>query len=183
MADRDDVRALEALTPWDRPAFRVDLALLSVSVADAARAFAADAAVLSRLASQVPRCANDESGATPWTSFRSEVAVATRSTPRMRATSHPASSPFSLIFRCVRPSRVIHSPRCSGRPSPTGSVTSKAFALLKLASKGCWSANPAQTYRNMKRDDFWHKVKPSALGGERAIAPKRDVRASTGLLT
>lgn len=51
---------------------------------------------------------------------------------------------------------------------PTGSVTSKAFALLKLASKGCWSANPAQTYRNMKRDDFWHKVKPSALG---AAAP------------
>src|SRR5688500_11568287 len=76
MADRDDVRALEALTPWERPAFRADLALLSSSVADAARAFAADAQVLSRLASQVPRCANDESGATPWTSFRQEVAVA-----------------------------------------------------------------------------------------------------------
>jgi POT family proton-dependent oligopeptide transporter len=47
---------------------------------------------------------------------------------------------------------------------PTGSVTSKAFALLKLASKGSLSANPAQTYRNMTRDDFWHSVKPSALG-------------------
>ncbi|KAM0703015.1 hypothetical protein Q7P35_010447 [Cladosporium inversicolor] len=47
---------------------------------------------------------------------------------------------------------------------PTGSVTSKAFNLLKLASKGSWSINPAQTYRNMTRDDFWHSVKPSALG-------------------
>ena len=43
------MRALEALTPWDRPAFRADLALLSNSVADAARAFAADAQVLQRL--------------------------------------------------------------------------------------------------------------------------------------
>jgi len=47
---------------------------------------------------------------------------------------------------------------------PTGSVTSKAFALLKLASKGSWSANPRTTYRNMTREDFWHSVKPSALG-------------------
>jgi len=76
MAERNAVRALEALTPWDRPAFRADLARLSDSVADAARAFAADVQVLSRLASQVPRCAHDESGGTPWTSFRQEVAVA-----------------------------------------------------------------------------------------------------------
>lgn len=47
---------------------------------------------------------------------------------------------------------------------PTGSVTSKAFSLLKLASKGCFSVNPAQTYRNLKRDDFWTRVKPSVLG-------------------
>lgn len=76
MADREAVRALEALTPWDRPAFRAGLAALSSSVAEAARAFAADVHLLSRLASQVPRCAHDESGATPWTSFRQEVAVA-----------------------------------------------------------------------------------------------------------
>ena len=41
------------------------------------RAFATDARrTLSALASQVPRCAGDESGSTPWTSFRHEVAVA-----------------------------------------------------------------------------------------------------------
>jgi hypothetical protein len=86
MADRDAVRALEALTPWDRPAFQADLALLSASVADASRAFAADVQVLSRLASQVPRCANDESGATPWTSFRQEVAVARQVSGQAAAT-------------------------------------------------------------------------------------------------
>ena len=44
--------------------------------AAAARAFAADVRVLSVLAAQVPRCARDESGGTPWTSFRQELAVA-----------------------------------------------------------------------------------------------------------
>ena len=76
MASRDELRALEALTPWDRPAFRADLARLAGSVVQAARTFAADAEVLARLAAQVPRCAGDESGGTPWTSFRQEVAVA-----------------------------------------------------------------------------------------------------------
>jgi hypothetical protein len=76
MADRDAVRALEALTPWDRPWFRDGLASLSASVADAARTFAADAWTLSQLAAAVPRCPGDEIGATPWTSFRQEVAVA-----------------------------------------------------------------------------------------------------------
>jgi POT family proton-dependent oligopeptide transporter len=47
---------------------------------------------------------------------------------------------------------------------PTESVLSKAFKLLSLASKGCWTANPVTTYRNFSRDDFWHRVKPSALG-------------------
>ncbi|KAM3413850.1 hypothetical protein BST61_g10527 [Cercospora zeina] len=47
---------------------------------------------------------------------------------------------------------------------PTESVLSKAFKALRLASKGCWTANPAQTYRNFQRDDFWEKIKPSKLG-------------------
>ena len=76
MADRDDVRALEALTPWDRPWFQDGLAALSSSVAEAARAFAQDAWTVSQLAGAVPRCPRDEVGATPWTSFRQEVAVA-----------------------------------------------------------------------------------------------------------
>ncbi len=76
MADREALRASEALTPWDRPAFRAGLAALSGSVAAASRAFAADVLVLSQLSAQVPRCAHDEVGGTPWTSFRQELAVA-----------------------------------------------------------------------------------------------------------
>jgi POT family proton-dependent oligopeptide transporter len=47
---------------------------------------------------------------------------------------------------------------------PTESVLSKSVKALRLASKGCWSANPIQTYRNFQRDDFWHRIKPSQLG-------------------
>jgi POT family proton-dependent oligopeptide transporter len=50
---------------------------------------------------------------------------------------------------------------------PTGSVLSKSFALLGLASKGCWSPNPVRTYRNMTREGFWDDVKPSHLGSNR----------------
>ena len=76
MARAEDVRALEALCPWERADFRGDLAALSTSTATAARAYAADVRVLARLAAQVPRCQGDESRGTPWTSFRQEVAVA-----------------------------------------------------------------------------------------------------------
>src|SRR5207244_3243864 len=34
------------------------------------------------------------------------------------------SSPLSLILRCVRPLKAIHSGRVSGRPSPIGLLTS-----------------------------------------------------------
>lgn len=50
---------------------------------------------------------------------------------------------------------------------PTGSVTSKAFGLLFLASRGCWSPNPVKTYRNFSREGFWDRVKPSNMGSER----------------
>src|SRR3712207_2470827 len=76
MAQEDDIAALEACTPWDRPAFRAGLAALTASTAAAARQLAADARVLAGLASQVPRCAGDERGGSPWTSFRDEIAVA-----------------------------------------------------------------------------------------------------------
>lgn len=33
---------------------------------------------------------------------------------------------------------------------PTESVLSKAFKLLSLASKGCWTLNPVKTYRNFQ---------------------------------
>ena len=76
MVHDEEIAALEALTPWDRPAFRAGLVALSCSTAAAARQLAADVRVLAGLASQVPRCAGDERGGSPWTSFRAEVAVA-----------------------------------------------------------------------------------------------------------
>ena len=50
---------------------------------------------------------------------------------------------------------------------PTGSVTSGAFSLLRLASKDCWSPNPIRTYKNLHREGFWDDVKPSRLGNNR----------------
>ena len=78
MARAEDVAALEALCPWLRPDFQADLAALSDSTAAAARQLAADARVVARMAALVPRCPMDESGATPWTSFRRELALARR---------------------------------------------------------------------------------------------------------
>lgn len=52
---------------------------------------------------------------------------------------------------------------------PTVSVTSRAFSLLGMASKSCWSPSPIQTYKNFQREGFWDQVKPSVIrarGGE-----------------
>lgn len=76
MASQADLRALEDECPWLREDFQADLAALRTSTAEAAMRFAGDMRVLARLAAQVPRCPFDERGATPWTSFRREVAVA-----------------------------------------------------------------------------------------------------------
>jgi hypothetical protein len=76
MARAEDVRELEAMLPWLRADFQAGLAALTDSTAESARRFAADVQHLSGLAAMVPRCANDDVGGTPWTSFRREVAVA-----------------------------------------------------------------------------------------------------------
>lgn len=49
------------------------------------------------------------------------------------------------------------------RSPPTGSVLATAMQLWSLAMKGRWSLNPAETYKNMRADDFWENVKPSNL--------------------
>jgi len=46
---------------------------------------------------------------------------------------------------------------------PTGSVMATAFKLLRLAFKGRWSWNLAQTKRNFKDPEFWNVVKPSNI--------------------
>ena len=78
MATASDLREIEAMQPWLRPAFQAGLASLTESTAEQARRFAADMDVIAGLAAQVPRCPNDDRGATPWTSFRREIAVARR---------------------------------------------------------------------------------------------------------
>jgi hypothetical protein len=66
------------LGPFDDPAWRADLASLASSMRGAAVQWAVDALTLHTLACRVPRCAGDDRGGTPWTSFVREVAVARR---------------------------------------------------------------------------------------------------------
>jgi POT family proton-dependent oligopeptide transporter len=47
---------------------------------------------------------------------------------------------------------------------PQGSVMGKAFKLFALVLKGQISWNPLQTWRNIKHENFWNRVKPSVLG-------------------
>jgi hypothetical protein len=76
MATAEAVRALEAATPWLRADFREGMDALRSGTALAARQFAEDMRRLAQLTAMVPRCPMDERGATPWTSFRREVASA-----------------------------------------------------------------------------------------------------------
>lgn len=46
---------------------------------------------------------------------------------------------------------------------PTGSVLAAAVRLWRYAARGRWSANPVQTWRNLKADDFWEGAKPSRI--------------------
>ncbi|KAF2714050.1 PTR2-domain-containing protein [Pleomassaria siparia CBS 279.74] len=46
---------------------------------------------------------------------------------------------------------------------PTGSVTGKAWKLIRFACKGRWSWNFNTLKRNLRDQDFWARVKPSAI--------------------
>jgi hypothetical protein len=85
MASAADLGDVEEACPWLQEDFRADLELLAGARAAAARMYAADLRVIARLAARVPRCAFDETGSSPWTSFRREVAVARRVTDRAAA--------------------------------------------------------------------------------------------------
>ncbi len=85
MARAADLRELEEACPWLEDDFQADLALLADGTSNAARLYAADARVIARLAARVPRCAGDEFGATPWTSFRRDVALARKVSDRAAA--------------------------------------------------------------------------------------------------
>ena len=76
MASDRQVEELEAALPWLRDDFRAGLAALDRSTARAAVQYAADVRVLAGLIALVPRASGDDTGATAWTSFRREVAVA-----------------------------------------------------------------------------------------------------------
>ena len=76
MSSDRQVEELEAALPWLRDDFRAGLAALDRSTARAAVQYAADVRVLAGLIALVPRASGDDTGATAWTSFRREVAVA-----------------------------------------------------------------------------------------------------------
>ena len=46
---------------------------------------------------------------------------------------------------------------------PTGSVMGKAWKLIRLAFKGKWSWNFGTLKSNLRDENFWNRVKPSAL--------------------
>ncbi|KAG5811893.1 hypothetical protein H9Q74_000584 [Fusarium xylarioides] len=52
------------------------------------------------------------------------------------------------------------------RRPPAGSVLEPALKTWFLAQKGCWSINPFATWKNLHRDDFWERVKPSNFSHE-----------------
>ncbi|KAJ4109077.1 hypothetical protein NW765_003956 [Fusarium oxysporum] len=52
------------------------------------------------------------------------------------------------------------------RRPPGGSVLGQALKTWFLAQKGCWSINPVATWKNLHKDDFWEKVKPSNFSHE-----------------
>jgi hypothetical protein len=64
--------------PFDRDEFQSDIAELADLARDNSVRWAHECRVIARLAAQVPRSAFDTRGATPWTSFVREIAVARR---------------------------------------------------------------------------------------------------------
>src|SRR5690348_13184429 len=64
--------------PFDRDDFRADLDDLGASARDGWIRWAHECRLIARLAAQVPRSPFDTRGATPWTSFLREIAVAKR---------------------------------------------------------------------------------------------------------
>ncbi|RMJ27484.1 peptide transporter [Aspergillus sp. HF37] len=54
------------------------------------------------------------------------------------------------------------------RVPPTGSVYTQAYRLWKLAMRGRWSFNPVKLHKGTtSADDFWQRVKPTALGSDK----------------
>jgi hypothetical protein len=99
---------LEPRTPWHREDFRAGLAALSCSAAAEARQFAADWAQIAGLAAMVLRCPGDDTGGTPWTSFRREIAVA-------RSVSDPAALALVRARAAAGAGAAAHPAAAAGR--------------------------------------------------------------------
>jgi hypothetical protein len=80
MADRFDPTydPADPFGPFDRDEFRADLEDLAASARDGWVRWAHECGIIARTAAQVPRSSFDTRGATPWTSFLREIAVAKR---------------------------------------------------------------------------------------------------------
>ncbi|KAI0321429.1 peptide transporter PTR2A [Amylostereum chailletii] len=46
---------------------------------------------------------------------------------------------------------------------PQGSVLAKSLRLWSYGTRGRWTLNPIQLWKNMKADDFWESTKPSKI--------------------
>lgn len=68
----------------------------------------------------------------------------------------------TIVF-CIAPMVLAYYKKYYTLSPPTGSVMATSYKLLRLAFKGRWSWNLAQTKRNFKDPDFWNKVKPSNI--------------------
>ncbi|KAF4452905.1 hypothetical protein F53441_4331 [Fusarium austroafricanum] len=72
---------------------------------------------------------------------------------------------YLWFYFCINVGALVGQVTYERRP-PGGSVLGQALKTWFLAQKGCWSLNPVATYKNLHKDDFWEKVKPSNFSNE-----------------
>jgi len=75
------------------------------------------------------------------------------------------------VVLCLTPLVMIWGRKRYVRVAPAGSVLPNAFRLLRLALSKA-SKGPGGTIANIRSDQFWQKVKPSAVAAETGETPK-----------
>ena len=113
--------------PFDRDDFRSDLADLADSARDGWIRWAHECRLIAGLAAQVPRSRFDTRGATPWTSFLREIAVARRCSDQAAANEIQIAA-LTLKSRTPKATAAIRTP--SGRNAPlSDSIASTCLSI------------------------------------------------------
>lgn len=68
----------------------------------------------------------------------------------------------TAIF-CIAPTVMIVAKNRYTRTPPKGSVLGKALRVTGYAIKGEISINPIKTFRNLSKEEIWHKAQPSNM--------------------